>query len=372
MGKDLRGKELGTGLSQRKDKKYLARYTDKHGKRHNFTSDDLKSAKKWLVDNLYNNNHLLISTDITFDNWYNVWFENKKRLLKEHTCRTYEQKYRLYVKDYIGDLPIGDIKKVQCQQVLNNMADKGLTVKTLKTAKSVMYGTFEYAVENDLIPKNPCVKLDVKVGKKNNKVYALTLEEQQQILDGVRKSPYYIQIALLLQTGMRTSELRGLMWNDIDFSNRTLTINRQLMYIGKRFMFETPKSENSARVIPLTDEAIRLLKLKKNEKTRSRVVDIQFKDIIFTTYNGTPVYDQYYNKLLKKVADDNNIEKRVTLHVLRHTFATRCIEAGVQPKVLQNIMGHSDIGVTMNLYVDATEEEKHKNILKFQNAIKIV
>lgn len=167
-------------------------------------------------------------------------------------------------------------------------------------------------------------------------------------MEGATGQSYENQYRFILQTGLRTGELVGLKWEDIDFEKKTLTISRSMEFRYKvgEWRVGPPKSKSGYRTIPLTDEAIRILKAQKEK-------------------NST------YDTALFKICDKVGI-KRFSMHVLRHTFATRCIEAGMLPKTLQKILGHSNIGITMNLYVHITEEEKLKEINIVAEALKVV
>ena len=122
-----------------------------------------------------------------------------------------------------------------------------------------------------------------------------------------------------------------------------------------------PKSKSGFRTIPLTEEAIRILKAQKEKNNRIKVISMAWGNQVFLCKKGEPVKNSTYDAALFKICDKVGI-KRFSMHVLRHTFATRCIEGGMLPKTLQKILGHSNIGITMNLYVHITEEEKQKEI----------
>ena len=122
-----------------------------------------------------------------------------------------------------------------------------------------------------------------------------------------------------------------------------------------------PKSKSGYRTIPLTDEAIRILMAQKKKNMKIKEISIEWVDYIFLSRKGEPVKNSTYDTALFKICEKAEIDK-FSMHVLRHTFATRCIEGGMIPKTLQKILGHSNIGITMNLYVDITEEQKQKEI----------
>ena len=114
-----------------------------------------------------------------------------------------------------------------------------------------------------------------------------------------------------------------------------------------------------------------LLKRQKKKNSEFSIVSIDWSDIVFLCKKGSPVKNSTYDSMLFKLCDKIGLP-RFSMHVLRHTFATRCIEAGMKPKTLQTILGHTNIGITMNLYVHTTEDEKIKEIDKISDALKVI
>ena len=165
----------------------------------------------------------------------------------------------------------------------------------------------------------------------------------------------------------------GLRWADVDFEKRLLHIRRTMEYrhsIGDWRVGE-PKTKSSVRDIPLTQEAINILKNQKEKLLSMNIESTAFPDNVFLCKDGTPTKNSTYDSKLFYYCDKAGIE-RFSMHVLRHTFATRCIENGMRPKTLQMILGHSNIGVTMNLYVHVTEDEKTKEIRSIEKKLKIL
>lgn len=168
-------------------------------------------------------------------------------------------------------------------------------------------------------------------------------------------------------------ELVALKWEDIDFQNKTLKIQRSMEYrysVGEWRIGE-PKSKSGYRTIPLTDEAIDILKRQKEKNKKIKIISLEWSEFVFLCRKGTPIKNSTYDTALFKICDKAQIP-RFSMHVLRHTFATRCIEGGMKPKTLQIILGHSNIGITMNLYVHTTEEEKLKEIELVADALNVV
>ena len=145
----------------------------------------------------------------------------------------------------------------------------------------------------------------------------------------------------------------------------------QFMYPEKSWYVGKPKSESGARIIPLTDEAIRILKVQKEKVSNLKVIPIEYCDYVFLDEEGLPISNSAYDSYLDRISLKYNIPN-VSMHILRHTFATRCIEGGVQPKTLQMLLGHSKLSMTMDLYVTVTNDEKKKEIERVADVLNVV
>lgn len=374
MGKDLKGKKLPVGICQRKDGLYTARFTSKSGRRVEKFFKKPNEAKKWLEDAKYEDKHNNIgaSSQMTVDAWFDYWIkEVKQPTVRWNTVRNYTERYNINIKPYLGNMVISDVKPMHCQNVLNAMKDdyKG---STIEQARIAMCSMFYYAMINGIIPVSPVNKM-VKLPKKvEKKVRFLTVDEQKKFLAQAEGSAYYYQFLLILQTGLRTGELVGLKWEDLDFENRKIHISRSMefRYGYQEFKIGEPKSKHGYRTVPMTQIAYDLLKIKESQKDTRYVCDEKYKDFVFLCRKGSPVKNSTYDTALYKLTEKAGID-HFSMHTLRHTFATRCIEAGMRPKTLQEILGHANIGVTMNLYVHNTEEEKEKEIKKFEDAFQL-
>lgn len=375
MGKNLKGKELGTGISQRKDGRYTARYTNNLGERVQKYFDKLQDCRNWIADTQFNDEHgsILNGENMTVDSWFEYWINLKKDTIRINTLKNYQNRYKFNIKPYIGRMLLSEVKPLHCQNVLNQMANKYTNSSILQT-RVTMHTLFEDAVDNEIISRNPVKKnVACNLGKESKAKRVLSLEEQKKFIKVAADSCYYNQYSFVLQTGLRVGELVGLKWSDIDFDNNIIHIKRTMEYKPdeKKWLIGNPKSRSSCRDIPLTDEAINILKSQREKNNKIKVIQMDFADFIFLSKKGEPVRNYSYDSMLFKVADKAGIE-RLSMHSLRHTFATRCIEGGMKPKILQGILGHSSLGVTMDIYVHITDEEKQKEIANIQSILKVV
>lgn len=376
MGKDLKGKEIGAGIVQQPNGTYFARFVDKFGKRRTKRSKKLQEVKQWLADATYIDQHsdLDQATDMLVDAWFDYWIGIKKQTVRPNTVRNYSERYERNIKGVIGNKLLTDVKPIHCQKIFSDMADEGYKTTTIYQTRIALYNMFEFARENDVLIANPCKKsLKSDMGKPSDKKEALTIDVQKKFLEAVVGYSYENQYRFVLQTGLRTGELIGLKWSDIDFENRTMKIERTMEYRYKvgEWRVGPPKSKSGYRTIPLTDEAILILENQRSKNKSLKLVPMEWKDIVFLCRKETPVKNSTYDTGLFKYCDRVGIP-RFSMHILRHTFATRCIEGGMKPKTLQKILGHSNIGITMNLYVHITEDEKHREIDLVADALKVV
>lgn len=388
MGKNLKGKECGKGICQRKDGLYQARFVDKNGKRKEKYFQSLQEARNWLADAKYEDKHfdVFIPSDMTVNQWFDYWIEHIVCDLSLNTRRNYRERYERNVKSVVGEMRLKDVKPLHCKIILNQMEEDyaGSTIRQTYIAMGTM---FKSAVMNDLIQKHPMNGVRyTKPVRAVNDIKFLTVEEQKKFLDIAKSSHNYYQYALILETGLRTGELIGLTWDSVDFEKKTLTVNKTLEFRHKRGYWKAgpPKTQHSYRTIPLTERAYNILKevyeQKKGRKESSSLSQeleyldritgekkkLVMKDLVFVNWRtGEPAKNSSYDTHLYKLCDSAGI-KRFCMHALRHTYATRAIESGMQPKVLQKLLGHASIKTTMDRYVHVTDDSMLKAVKQFE------
>lgn len=365
MGKDIKGKELGIGISQRKDGLYTARYTGRDGKRRQRYFKKLQECRQWLADAEYEDAHgsIFAGMDMTVDAWFEYWIENvKSKNARPKTVELYMKQYKRYVSPAIGQMPIRNVLPIHCQAILNGLCEEGKHNATISSVRAQMSTLFGGALENGVVDRNPVTdSVRCNGGLESEPREAMTIEEQKAFLGAAGKSRYYLQYAFVLQTGLRVGELSALRWGDIDMKGRKMRIERTMGRINGEWREGPTKSAAGRRTVPLTDEAIRILEAQKAKSKGKKVSQMQYADLVFTGKQGFPVTDCAYDAEAYRYCDIAGI-RRISMHILRHTFATRCIEAGMQPKTLQTILGHATIAMTMDTYVHVSDEGRMREM----------
>ena len=392
MGKSLKGKELGKGIGQRKDGLYYARCTDKAGQRLERCFQSLKEAKNWQKEQQYHQVRpepkTPVPVQMTVNEWFDFWQANLLTGLAPNTVRNYRERYERNAKAILGKLLLTEVKPMHCKAVFNGMTET-YAGSTIRQAYIALGAMFKAAKENGLIEKHPMdgVRFDSPV-KAVDEIHFLTVSEQKAFLETAKHSHNYNQYALILETGLRTGEVIGLTWDAIDWDKHTLTVNKTMEFRHKQHEWRAgpPKTKTSYRTIPLTDTAYQILwnlylgrEYRKESPELDKVLTyidrrtakqatLYMRDLVFINYRtGMPAKNSSYDTHLYKLCDKAGIE-HFCMHALRHTYATRAIESGMQPKVLQKLLGHASIKTTMDRYVHVTDDTMFQAVRQFQNA----
>ena len=389
MGKNLKGKECGKGIYQRKDGLYHARFVDKAGKRHEKYFQTIPEARNWIEQAKYADKHedVFCPSDTTVDAWFSFWIENIVGDLAPNTLRNYRERYKQNIQPIIGKMLLSDVKPMHCKKVLLSM-DADYAGSTIRQTYITMGTMFKAAKMNDLIAKHPMDGVRfTKPVRATDDIKFLTRDEQRVFLETAKRSRNYNQYALILETGLRTGEMIGLTWDAIDFEKRTLTVNKTLEFRhGEQYWRAgPPKTQQSYRTIPLTSHAYDILKqlysqvserkesellnstLEYMDRRTGETASLCMRDLVFINWRtGEPAKNSSYDTHLYKLCDEAGIEK-FCMHALRHTYATRAIECGVQPKVLQKLLGHASIKTTMDRYVHVTSESLDQAVRQFES-----
>lgn len=379
MGKDLKGKELGLGITQRKDGVYQARYSDRWGKRKTIYGKNLRELRKQLAEAVARNeNFTSIKEEITLDMWFNRWMEvYKERSIRPNTKREYTHIYNKNISPYLGKRYINSLVKSDIQRIVDIASDNNYMYERQNKIKVILRDMLQRAVEDNLVVNNPVSGIKLRADKEI-KAKALTLDEQNMFFDYCQNTFYDNLFNVAVNTGLRPGELFALQLSDIDMENGYIDVNKTLVYQKyltdecKTFHVEPPKTKQSYRKVPINSVCrIYLERQFELKKVVSEKRPKQQNDYLFVTKFNTPLNSVIYSDAIKAVIRQINLTRPFNNqfeifsgHTFRHTFATRCFENGVDAKVVQSFLGHASLKMTMDLYTHVTDEKSSVDIEK--------
>lgn len=379
MGKDLKGKELGVGLNQRKDGVYQARYTDRWGKRKTIYGKNLRELRKQLAEAISDNeNFTSIKDEITLDRWFVRWMDvYKSKSVRPNTKREYTHIYNKNISPYIGGRNINSLVKSDIQQLIDRAHDDGYMYERQNKIKIILSDMLQRASEDHLLINNPVSGVKLRADKEIN-AKALTVDEQNTFFDYCNNTFYDNLFNVAANTGLRPGELFALQLSDVDLENGYIDVNKTLVYQKyldddcKTFHIEPPKTKQSYRKVPINSICKAYLEKQfELKKVISSKRPKQQNDYLFVTKFNTPLNSVIYSDAIKAVIRQINLVRPLdnqfdvfSGHAFRHTFATRCFEAGVDAKVVQSYLGHASLKMTMDLYTHVTEEKSSLDIEK--------
>ena len=395
--KDLRGRSLRKGEVQRQsDKRYMYTYRDPLGRRKYIYAMDLaelreKEAK--LMKDQLDGLDLYVAGKASLNDTFDRYMSAKYNL-RESTRSAYEYTYDHYIRETFGRKRIAEIKYSDVLQFYYYLLNqKEISLGTLDSIHCLLHPTFQLAVRDEIIRKNPTdgvmKEISRESGKNRGVRHALTVQQQRAFMEYIANHPIYFHwwpmFTILLGTGCRIGEALGLRWQDLDFENRIISINHSLVYYQTRdsrkcmLRVSLPKTEAGIRTIPMLDivkDAFEMLHEEQEENGFNETEIDGMTGFIFCNRFGGVPNPQTVNHTIKRILNQYNADEVVrakkerrepiilpdfSCHHLRHTFCTRLCEHETNLKVIQAIMGHKNIETTMDIYAEATEEKKQES-----------
>lgn len=403
--KDSKGYALRTGESQRKDGRYCFSYQDKRGKRHYRYAKTLvalrdieKAVRRDMEDGLDPANAARITVNEMYDKYI-----SQKYNLKQSTLNNYKYCYDHFVRDTFGRKRLVSIKYSDVKEFYYwLMNEQGLKANTLDNVHTQLHPMFDLAVRDDLIRKNPSdgVMNEIKKNSKefHRKRHALTAPQQRAFMNHLTENYEFHGwepvITVLLGTGMRIGECLGLCWDDLNFEQRYITVNKALIYRpvpgqGCVVHISDTKTEAGERTIPMIDEVydafLEEYQIQQVLGFGTNEID-GYTNFVFSTSEGNVYTPESVNRAIKRIYEDYNKKElenakkegreplllpHFSAHHLRHTFCTRLCENESNLKVIQSVMGHADIQTTMDIYAECTQEKKQEVFANLNGKIMI-
>jgi len=396
MAKYRRDKGEGS-IRKRSDGSWEARYSyidEASGKRkyksvYANSKTDVKDKLKDLIDKIENppdpdEEALKKVSDITLGEWLDTWMtEYKKNSIRSTTYTGYHNAIEGHIRPGLGNMKLQKIRPEHIQKLLNDISAGKYTKTplapwTVLKAKAVLSGAFEQAIRNQIVPYNP-VRATVPPKLEQKEIRVLTEDEQKQFMSAVKGHRLEALYLLALATGMRRGELLALTWDNVDFDNNTISVkasvSRAMDYdLGKSTLVKNdPKTKSGRRQVPILASMIPILKEHKerqNEEIREAGSAWVDNNLLFPSNVGTFTEPRRVNTTMDKITDAAGLP-HFTFHSLRHTVATRMLEANISPKIVQDILGHADVTLTLNTYSHVIGTTAHEHMAKLDGLFKL-
>jgi integrase len=399
--KDSKGRVLRKGETVRSSNGvYQYAYTDNFGKRRYIYANDLvalrQKEEELLRDRLDGIDSQTAKTQ-TLNDVFDKYMATRKDLAAR-TYAGYMYQYNNHVRPTLGKRKIKDIKYSDVLYFYKKlMEEKNLSYGTIEHLQRELHPAFEMALRDCVIRMNPTHnvlgQLKKQTGATRGVRNALTPDQQNAFLNFLDGHPVYDHwkpiYTFFIGTGVRVGELSGLTWKDVDYDNGFITIDHAAVYFagkmnttGKRIYISTPKTAAGIRKIPMVKEVREALeKIRKYQKENGIFCKAEidgYSDFVFLNRFGNVFLQQDLDRALSRIIDAYNDEAlyqaalkkkkdalllpHFTCHSLRHTFCARFCENETNLKVIQSVMGHVDIGTTMNIYAEVSEAKKKQSM----------
>ncbi len=393
--RDNRNRILRNGESQRKDGRYAFKYIDATGKPQFVYSWKLEKTDKLPTgkrdDLSLREKEKLIQKDIddqivprggemTVEELVRKYLMQKTGV-RHNTEANYNFVLNIIKKEEFGKRRIDKVKQSDAKCWLIKLQQDGRGYSSIHSIRGVVRPAFQMAVDDDLIRKKPFeFQLATVVVNDSVTREAITRKQERAFLEFVASDKhfckYYDGIYILFKTGLRISEFVGLTLADVDMKNRKININHQLQRKrNMEYIIEDTKTSSGTRVIPMTDDVYECFKriIANRKKPKVEPMICGKSGFLYLDKNDMPMVALHWEKYFQHICEKyNSIYKvqmpKITPHVCRHTFCSNMAKSGMNPKTLQYIMGHSDIGVTLNTYTHIGFEDAQEELQRVANA----
>ncbi len=310
---------------------------------------------------------LLLPNKMVMQDFILDFLEKYKINLSITTYNVYVRICKKYINPLLGDIKLCDIRPIHIQNYVDDLTGL-LSPKTIKIHLNILNLAFKRAYRLKLIKENPVQFVEVPKSKKfKNEIY--NGEDMRILLDKCRGTSLELPIVIASGLGLRISEILGLTWNNIDFNDNTITIDKITVRTDGKVILKEPKTESSVRTITVPKEIICMLKQLKKDRLADKLKgEKSHRELIFYDKNLDPIAPDVISKKFKYFLEINNL-KHVRFHDLRHSHVTMLIDAKVPIKVISERVGHSNVNTTLNIYSHALKEMDQEASDKISNAL---
>ena len=348
---------------------YLDKETNKK-KQKNMGSYPLKRDATRRVNEIKEEiykDELLLPNEMIIKDFILDFLEKHKINLSITTYNVYMRICKKYIIPLLGDIKLCDIKPIHIQNYVDDLLDL-LSPKTLKIHLNILNLAFKRAYRLKLIKENVVQFVEVPKSKKfKNEIY--NAEDMRILLEKCKGTSLELPIVIAGGLGLRISEILGLTWNNIDFNDFTITVEKITVRDNGKVILKEPKTESSVRTITAPKEIITMLKQLKKDRLAAKLRgEKSHRELIFYDKNLEPIAPDVISKKFRYFLEINNL-KHIRFHDLRHSHVTMLIEAKVPIKVISERVGHSNVNTTLNIYSHALKEMDQEASDKISNTL---
>lgn len=291
-------------------------------------------------------------SNLTVEDYLHTWLEEyTKHTISHSTYVSYEVAIRLHINPYIGDIPLSKVKPFHIQSMYGKLLHKGLSSTSVLYVHKVLRQALNLAIEWNIVQKNATDavkpprkrKVEYKIWENDTILEALTLSKGTVL---------YLPILLAVTTGMRQGEICGLQWQDVDLKGGYISVKYTYQRVNGENILKETKTDGSRRLIAIPKTIIKELEKQRLWQKENRLFfgqDYELNTFVNTWEDGRPVLTEYVCKAFPKFIERNGLPK-IRFHDLRHTHATELLKAGINPKIVSERLGHSDIKLTLDTY----------------------
>lgn len=326
------------------------------------TAKEARQAETMLQLQVEEHGFDIQSTSYTFQDVAEMWLENYKTTVKPTTYQNVRSMYLRMLDRYFKNMKLENISVAYCQKVFINLSK---TYVKYSIYTSVLGRIFKFALMIDAIQSNPLDRLirpKQKPSSKSDNVYSKKeLQEFFGYMDTHKDPAIPIFFWLLAYTGLRKGEALALRWKDLDFDNKILSVSHTVVWLDGKHTLQSPKTATSKRIISLDDTTLAKLRKwklqQKKDHFKSGKKYFGDENYIFTNRRCQSFSRDYVQRNLRNIIKQNDL-KPITIHGFRHTHASLLFEAGIEPKIISDRLGHSNIKTTLDLYTHINQKQK--------------
>lgn len=341
-------------------------------KRHYFygkSKGEVQEKLNAAISELHESGRVFQPSKLYFMEWLDKWLlERIKNTVRATTLENYQRIIKNHIAPVLGAIRLRDLTPSILLDFYNKKHNEGLSQNSLKLIRSVILGSLKQAQVEGLLKNNPAMGLKLPKGQEPVEKQVLDSGNIERIMPILREDRLGAAFLLALGSGLRRGELLGLKWENVDLEKGNIKVEVNLVRVNGELTLQEPKTKQSKRVIPLPSTIIAELKAHRKRQLEERLAaggKYEENGLVFPNTKGGFIDPQNFHRTFKRICDKVGLNN-ISIHSLRHSYATLLMEAGENPKTVMELLGHSDISTTLGIYSHASEGMKERAVGKLE------